>query len=259
MQDMERRALPRGKILVLACLIALAACAGLYGASGLFESGSQAPQRKVVRTQGQARDTAARPAKTTGQAATAETDTARDAGSGAADAAAAADPVADKSAVRLPSIASFEPGTVYSGTLGEITRLQAGSQIARADLALREVQVKLKEMERRLAGEAGEVSQTEASQAGQKSLEKRIQEAISSSLQATVQAEMSRALGMLERQKSQSLRVVAVRGQGAHLEAELAGPKGRLVVRAGESLGAARVDSISRTRVVVDGTPLPWR
>lgn len=167
------------------------------------------------------------------------------------------DPVADANAVRLPAITNFDPGTVYSGTLGEITRLQAGSQIARADLALAEVQVKLKEMERRLAG-----ASPEAESASDR-LEDSIRESISSSLRdtlkATVQEEMARAMGSISKARLGNLRVIAVRGRGASLEAEVAGPEGRHFVREGSSIGDKIVDEISRTRVVVGGTALPWR
>ena len=167
------------------------------------------------------------------------------------------DPVADANAVRLPAITNFDPGTVYSGTLGEITRLQAGSQIARADLALAEVQVKLKEMERRLAGASPEA------ESASDSLEDSIRESISSSLRdtlkATVQEEMARAMGSISKARLGNLRVIAVRGRGASLEAEVAGPEGRLFVREGSAIGDKIVDEISRTRVVVGGTALPWR
>ena len=165
----------------------------------------------------------------------------------------AQDPMANS--VRLPAIASFEPGTVYSGTLGELTRLQAGSQIARADLALAEVRVKLREMERRLADEG--TRPDTAPDTG--NLEERLRSSISATLKETVQEEMARAMGTLARARLGSLRVIAVRGQGKSLEAELAGPEGRHIVREGARIGGMRVDAISRTSVVVDGSPLPWR
>lgn len=50
----------------------------------------------------------------------------------------------------LAPIAGYHPATAYSGTLGEVVRLQAGSQMAKADLALKEVQVRLAELDRRM-------------------------------------------------------------------------------------------------------------
>ncbi len=167
------------------------------------------------------------------------------------------DPVADANAVRLPAITNFEPGTVYSGTLGEITRLQAGSQIARADLALAEVQVKLKEMERRLAGTGTEAEA--ASGSLEDSIRDSIRQSLKVTLKATVQEEMARAMGSISKARLGNLRVIAVRGRGASLEAEVAGPEGRHFVREGSSIGDKIVDEISRTRVVVGGTALPWR
>ena len=168
-----------------------------------------------------------------------------------------ADPVADANAVRLPAITNFDPGTVYSGTLGEITRLQAGSQIAKADLALAEVQVKLKEMERRLAGTGSEVEA--ASGSLEDSIRDSIRQSLKDTLKATVQEEMARAMGSISKARLGNLRVIAVRGRGSSLEAEVAGPEGRLFVREGSAIGDKIVDEISRTRVVVGGTALPWR
>ena len=172
-----------------------------------------------------------------------------------------ADPVADANAVRLPAITNFDPGTVYSGTLGEITRLQAGSQIAKADLALAEVQVKLKEMERRLG--VASASSDAASGASAGSLEDSILSSINATLKdtlkATVQEEMARAVGTMAKARLGSLRVIAVRGRGQSLEAEVAGPEGRHFVREGSAIGEQVVDEVSRTRVVVGGVPLPWR
>lgn len=168
-----------------------------------------------------------------------------------------ADPVADANSVRLPAITNFEPGTIYSGTLGEITRLQAGSQIARADLALAEVQVKLKEMERRLAGAGAKPDTAQGSL--EDSIRDSIRQSLRDTLKATVQEEMARAMGSMAKARLGNLRVIAVRGRGSSLEAEVAGPEGRHFVREGSAIGDKIVDEISRTRVVVGGTALPWR
>ncbi len=158
--------------------------------------------------------------------------------------------------VLLPSIVHFAPGTVYSGTLGELTRLQAGSQIARADLALREVQVKLKDMERRLA-EPGPVQGESAAQLEER-LRTSLQASLQASLNASLNASMQQMLAKVQHTAPAAYRVLAVRGQGAALEAVLVSAQGRILVQAGQRLGESRIDAISRTAVLVDGRPLPW-
>ena len=249
LQVTEKPGRKRAIIVLALCALLLGACAGL---ALVFLEDDPRPVR-VSRAERVQPDK--KPASVASHVPQAP---AQDEGKESAKGTPNADPVADANSVRLPAITNFDPGTIYSGTLGEITRLQAGSQIARADLALAEVQVKLKEMERRLA--AGTGSEVEAASG---SLEDSIRESISSSLRdtlkATVQEEMARAMGSMAKARLGNLRVIAVRGRGASLEAEVAGPEGRHFVREGSAIGDKIVDEISRTRVVVGGTALPWR
>lgn len=154
--------------------------------------------------------------------------------------------------VQLPVLAGFAPGSVYSGTLGEMTRLQAGSQMARADLALKEVQVRLHELEARLQPEPLK--------------ETRAQQSELATMQQSLQKSMDRILTALTARSEEkaddiagSLAVVAVRSQGGILEAELKGTPGTFWVREGETVQGLRVDEISRQRVRLNGQTLPWR
>ncbi len=158
--------------------------------------------------------------------------------------------------VQLPALAGFAPGSVYSGTLGEMTRLQAGSQLARADLALKEVQVRLHELEARLQSGTRKDAAGAAQQEQKTELE---------ALQQRLQHSMDRILTALNRQGEEknlpahTLAVVAVRGRGGHLEAELRGSLGTFWVREGETVQGLKVDEISRQRVRLNGQILPWR
>ena len=249
LQVTEKPGRKRAIIVLALCALLLGACAGV---AYVFLEDAPRPARVSRPTKLQP----AGQAHVAPQAALPQAP-AQDEGKGSSQAKPNADPVADANSVRLPAITNFEPGTVYSGTLGEITRLQAGSQIARADLALAEVQVKLKEMERRLAGTGTEAEA--ASGSLEDSIRDSIRQSLRDTLKATVQEEMARAMGSISKARLGNLRVIAVRGRGASLEAEVAGPEGRHFVREGSSIGDKIVDEISRTRVVVGGTALPWR
>ena len=248
LQVTEKPGRKRAIIVLALCALLLGACAGV---AYMFLEDDPRPAR-VSRAERVQPDK--KPASVASHVPQAP---AQDEGKESAKGTPNADPVADANSVRLPAITNFEPGTVYSGTLGEITRLQAGSQIARADLALAEVQVKLKEMERRLAG-TGTEAET-ASGSLEDSIRDSIRQSLRDTLKATVQEEMARAMGSISKARLGNLRVIAVRGRGASLEAEVAGPEGRHFVREGSSIGDKIVDEISRTRVVVGGTALPWR
>ena len=53
----------------------------------------------------------------------------------------------DAKGVAVAPITQFSPGTVYSGTLGEVTGLQAGRDINKAAFEFKQMEVKVKEME----------------------------------------------------------------------------------------------------------------
>lgn len=151
-------------------------------------------------------------------------------------------------AVALAPITDFAPGTVYSGTLGEVTRLQAGVEVARAALSLKEVQTRMQELEQRLDKTNVQSQGDAAREDAKQTLERldrvlRLLEARATEVQAPAKA-----------------RVLAVRGHGTNLEAVLVTDRGRHVVRAGETVpGLGMVEIVSPGRVLVDGQALPWR
>lgn len=253
----------RGKALAaLALGLVLVAAAGtvwwLHSSGEALTGQLRTRQARTVQTQPEAAAPATRASSSgTGQAAgdSAQHVSAASAASGETarmrDTAEQPDDAGMAEEVLLPSIVEFEPGTVYSGTLGELTRLQAGSQIARADLALREVQVRLRDMERRLAepgpGEGESMQQLEAR--------------LRASLQASLDASLQRVLESTAQQQGSAgggWRVLAVRGRGTALEAVLVSAQGRFLVQPGQRLGSGRIDAISPTAVLLDGKPLPW-
>ena len=153
------------------------------------------------------------------------------------------------------SLADFHPASVYSGTLGEMTRLQADQQIAKADLALKEVRAKLAKIERETAENAGEAA---PGAAGLRERDERL-----TSLERRVQASLDEMLARLEKTEKGGggvWQVLAVRGRNGALEAELLGSRGRRLVRVGDELETGlKVDEITRTNVRLAGRTLPWR
>ncbi len=153
------------------------------------------------------------------------------------------------------SLADFRPASVYSGTLGEMTRLQADSQLAMADLTLKEVQAKLAKIEREsLEGVVREPAGAGRGVGDERltSLERRVQASIDEMLSRLDAAEKKRA--------GASWQVLAVRGTNGALEAELWGAGGRRLVRVGDKLeNGERVDEITRSNVRLAGRALPWR
>ncbi len=216
------------------------------------KTGTQADQKSAgtqAATQAAIPGGQAEPAEPARSAGPAQQDEVKQAHAPAPDDAGSDEPAAS---VQLPALAGFAPGSVYSGTLGEMTRLQAGSQMARADLALKEVQVRLHELEARLQPEPLK--------------ETRAQQSELATMQQSLQKSMDRILTALTARSEEkaddiagSLAVVAVRSQGGHLEAELKGTPGTFWVREGETVQGLRVDEISRQRVRLNGQTLPWR
>ncbi len=188
-------------------------------------------------------------------------------------------PAAD--AMHFPAITDFAPGTVYSGTLGELTRLQAGQEMARAALSLKEIQARILETENNMArarremeairngeedGEgngqdAGMADPSAQNSSGQypslkQSLKKSVDE-----LRAGLDALAGDVAALRQdKEKAQSCLVIAVRSQGAGLVAEIATREGRYLVRSGDHVpGVGRIESVSRTRVMAGGKSLPWK
>ncbi len=160
----------------------------------------------------------------------------------------------------LPSITDFAPGSVYSGTLGELTRLQAGQEMARATLSLKEIQARILEVENSMAKARRELSEAKAAEeSGSKAS---LQEAMDT-LRAGLES-LAEDVAALRTEKAQALDkqclVLSVRSQGSRLMAELATKEGRFLAGAGDKVpGVGRIDSVSRTRVTAEGRSLPWK
>ena len=216
------------------------------------KTGTQADQKSAgtqAATQAAIPGGQAEPAEPARSAGPAQQDEVKQAHAPAPDDAGSDEPAAS---VQLPALAGFAPGSVYSGTLGEMTRLQAGSQMARADLALKEVQVRLHELEARLQPEP--LKETRAQQSELATMQQSLQKSMDRILTALMARSEEKADDI-----AGSLAVVAVRSQGGILEAELKGTPGTFWVREGETVQGLRVDEISRQRVRLNGQTLPWR
>ncbi len=188
-------------------------------------------------------------------------------------------PAAD--AMHFPAITDFAPGTVYSGTLGELTRLQAGQEMARAALSLKEIQARILETENNMArarremeairngeedGEGNEQDAGMAESSGQNSsgqnpsLKQSLKQSLNE-LRAGLDALAGDVAALRQdKEKAQSCLVIAVRSQGSGLVAEIATREGRYLVRSGDHVpGVGRIESVSRTRVMAGGKSLPWK
>ncbi len=184
--------------------------------------------------------------------------------------AAAAVP-AGRDALHLPAITDFAPGTVWSGTIGELTRLQAGQEMARAALSLREIQARIletessmarvrREMEKaRDAEEEAKTGTAEGQPSGQNaktSLRQSVEE-----LRAGLDALAGDVAALrLDKQKAQSCLVLSVRSQGQGLVAEIATREGRFLAGPGDHVpGVGTIESVSRSKVTAGGKSLPWK
>ncbi len=165
--------------------------------------------------------------------------------------------------LHLPSITDFAPGSVYSGTLGELTRLQAGQEMARAALSLKEIQARILEVENSMAKARRELSEERArEEAGNANAS--LQEAMNE-LKAGFEALAEDVAALrLEKEKAHANErqclVLSVRSQGARLVAELATKDGRFLAGAGDRVpGVGRIDTVSRSKVTAEGRSLPWK
>lgn len=166
-------------------------------------------------------------------------------------------------ALHLPSITDFAPGSVYSGTLGELTRLQAGQEMARAALSLKEIQARILEVENSMAKARRELSEERAKEeAGRANAS--LQEAMNE-LKAGFEALAEDVAALrLEKEKGHANErqclVLSVRSQGSRLVAELATKDGRFLAGAGDRVpGVGRIDTVSRSKVTAEGRSLPWK
>ena len=176
----------------------------------------------------------------------------------------------DKSAatgLHLPSLTDFAPGSVYSGTLGELVRLQAGQEMARAALSLKEIQARILEVENSMAKARRELSEAKAREeadraqngtGGKASLQEALNELKSGF------ASLAEDVAALRLEKAQGndrqCLVLSVRSQGSRLVAELATKDGRFLAGAGDRVpGVGRIDTVSRSKVTAEGRSLPWK
>ncbi len=185
----------------------------------------------------------------------------------------------DAAGRQLPAIADFAPGSVYSGTLGELTRLQAGQEMARATLSLKEIQARILDVEKSMAKARRELDEQKAAEeaASQPSLQEAMKD-LRSGLESL--AEDVAAL-RLEKEKARDLAntlsclVLSVRSlspqgsqgsqgsqgaKGSGLVAEIATREGRFLAGPGDRVpGVGRIDKVTRTKVTAEGRTLPWK
>ena len=200
---------------------------------------------------------------TAGTAKTAETSQTAESASSSSSAGS------DKSAaggLHLPSITDFAPGSVYSGTLGELVRLQAGQEMARAALSLKEIQARILEVENSMAKARRELSEAKAREEADRAQNgpggASLQEALNELKSGF--ASLAEDVAALRLEKAQGndrqCLVLSVRSQGERLVAELATREGRFLAGAGDRVpGVGRIDTVSRSKVTAEGRPLPWK
>ena len=137
--------------------------------------------------------------------------------------------------IPVEPITEFRPGTVYSGTLGEVPGIQAGRDINKAAYEYKQYQVKLKELDDKLAEKPAIVP--------------------SLSLPPVTQGI---AKGSTPESKPSRLVVLSVKGAST-LTATLRSSAGTYTVKVGDTVpGFGTVSSISRDKVIVNNSPLPW-
>lgn len=149
--------------------------------------------------------------------------------------------------ISVPAVTEFSPTTVFSGTLGEVTALQAGRDINKAAFEMKEYQVKLKELEDKL------VSIPESFMLPPSP-------APSSPLLSSPAISGTPSLAIPQSQEKERLVVLAVKGLGNNgLTATLRSRSGTYTVKVGETVpGFGKVSSITRDRVTVNNAALPW-
>lgn len=150
--------------------------------------------------------------------------------------------------IAVPAVTEFSPTTVFSGTLGEVTALQAGRDINKAAFEMKEYQVKLKELEDKLVSIPDNFMLPPSS-------------APSSPLISSPAASGTPSLAIPSQpQEQERIVVLAVKGLGNNgLTATLRSRSGTYSVKVGEVVpGFGKVSSISRERVIVNNAVVPW-
>lgn len=137
--------------------------------------------------------------------------------------------------VAVAPITQFSPTTVYSGTLGEVTGLQAGRDINKAAFEFKQMEVKVKEMEEKLTEKPTALP------------------ALSLPPLQPSTATEAKTTG------TPKLVVQAVRGRGNDLMATVRTKGGTYLVKAGDTVpGYGKVQLVTRERVIVNHALLPW-
>lgn len=138
-------------------------------------------------------------------------------------------------AVPVEPITEFRPGTVYSGTLGQVTGIQAGRDINKAAYEYKQYQLKLKELDDKLAEKPVLVPSL----------------SLPPVTQGTAPATSSET-------KPSRLIILSVKGTTT-LTATLRSSAGTYTVKVGDTVpGFGTVSSISRDTVMVNKSPIPW-
>lgn len=141
--------------------------------------------------------------------------------------------------VSTQPITEFDPATVYSGSLGEVTGLIAGRELSKVAYDLKSNEVKLKELESRLISE---------------------QPVMTIPPQVSVPAPAVSGVPEKPAEKEPvHVFVSSVMGSGSSLRAVLKSKAGRYLVRLGDVIpGMGKVSRITPESVEVSGKPLPW-
>ena len=127
--------------------------------------------------------------------------------------------------------------TVSAGTLAELTGLQADRDLSKMAVELKGYQLQLKEMDEKMTSPP-ELPLT------------------SLALPAPLAPEKEKAAVPTSTEK---LVVEAVKGSGRNLTATLRSKSGSHTVKVGDTVpGFGKVSSVSKDKVVVNGSPLPW-
>lgn len=138
--------------------------------------------------------------------------------------------------VAVAPITEYDPSTVYSGSLGEVTSLLAGRELSKVGFDMRQNEIKLKELEGKLiADQVGFFAPPTPVQSEQPEVKKVAPKA------------------------PEVFAVVSVMGSGRDLRAVVRSKSGKYSVKRGDTIpGLGKISSITPDKVEVDGQPLPW-
>ena len=140
---------------------------------------------------------------------------------------------ATDSGVAVPPITELNPRTAYSGNLGILTRIQAGADIKKMELEFAQIEAQVNELQKK----------------------KEVPILALPSLPQT-----SGTPGLPEKKEPSRIVVMAVHGADGALSATLRTQGGTHIVKIGETIpDFGTVQLISRDRVVVGGSAIPWK